>query len=262
MKKSTSLRKSALITSVIMLLVAVTALSSATYAWFSSEPAASTKEITMTTTAIQGLYLAESGLMDSDAKTEFSTVLNWQAPNGSFAPVSSPFDGSPDFYMTSSNRPDGAYNGASITQAEAFTFDKPDNQNGSYFARKIWLKGDVPEGETRNIVANFRQETDAMYHRIAIVDCSKLADGFTASDVLLIGSNTKPYYALDRDKVSNVLLEPSNQKVSVDMGTISGNEIKSFWVFFYFEGQDDTCMTANSGKEATASITFSFADKK
>lgn len=260
MKKSTSLRKSALITSVIMLLVAATALTGATYAWFSSEPSASTKEITMTTTAIQGLYLAESGLMDGEAKTQFSTVLNWQAPNGSFAPVSSPFKGSPDFYTTSSSRPDGTYEDATIAKAEAFTFENPNNANGSYFARKIWLKGDVPANETRTIVANFRQDTDALYHRIAIVDCDTMGT-LDASDVMLIGSNTKSYYALDANGVTTVQLTPSNEKVNVEMGTITGDEIKSFWVFFYFEGQDETCTTANSGKAATAAITFSFADE-
>jgi hypothetical protein len=260
MKKSTSLRKSALITSVIMLLVAVTALSGATYAWFSSEPAASTKEITMTTTAIQGLYLAEGDLTDSEPKSQYSTHLNWTAPSRSFAPVSSPFENS-NFYTTSSKLPTGAYEaGTEISLAEAFTYAKPDNPNGTYFARKIWLKGDVPAGETRTIVADFKQETQAKYHRIAIVDCSKTAD-LDASDVILIGSNTKTYKALGANGITTVSLTPSDNKLNVNMGTITGNEVKSYWVFFYFEGQDDTCTTANSGIEATAGITFRFADE-
>lgn len=259
MKKSTSLRKSALITSVIMLLVAVTALSSATYAWFSSEPAASTSEITMTTTAIQGLYLAEGNLNDSEPRTQYSTRLNWTAPSNSFAPVSSPFQNS-NFYTTSSSLPTGVYEeGTDISLAEAFTYSDPNNPEGMYFARKIWIKGDVPAGETRTIVADFKQDTRAGYHRIAIVDCSKTTN-LTAENVILIGSNTKSYYALGANGVTNVQLKPSDDKDSVDMGTITGNEVKSYWVFFYFEGQDDTCTTANSGIEATAGITFRFAD--
>jgi hypothetical protein len=260
MKKSTSLRKSALITSVIMLLVAVTALSGATYAWFSSEPVASTKEITMTTTAIQGLYLAEGDLYDSEPGSQFSTHLNWTAPSRSFAPVSSSFQKNPNFYTTSSGSFDGSYDGAEISLAQAFTYDNPDNENGTYFARKIWIKGDIPEGETRTILADFKQETLAKYHRIAIVDCSKVAD-LDASDVILIGSNTKTYKALGADGITNVELKPSDNKLNVNMGELKGGELKSYWVFFYFEGQDDTCTTANSGISAKAGIIFKFADE-
>jgi len=260
MKKSTSLRKSALITSVIMLLVAATALTGATYAWFSSEPAASTKEITMTTTAIQGLYLAEGDLMDVEPRTEYSTHLNWTAPSNSFAPVSSTFTGSPNFYTTSSSNIDGTYEDSAILPAVAFTCENPNNENGTYFARKIWLKGDVAADEEKTVVADFKQDTRAGYHRIAIVDCSKLADGFTASDVLLFGTNTKPYYALDDTGITEVQLKPSNVRDGVNMGTLKPGEIKSYWVFFYFEGQDDTCTTTNSGMEAKAAITFRFAD--
>ncbi len=260
MKKSTSLRKSALITSVIMLLVAVTALSGATYAWFSSEPAASTNEITMTTTAIQGLYLAEGDLSDVQPRTEYSSFLNWKAPSNSFAPVSCPFQGNADFYTTSSKLPSGAYEaGTAIAKAEAFTYSNPDKQGASYFARKIWLKGDVPAGETRTVVADFRQDGQATYHRIAIVDCATMGT-LDANDVMLIGSNDKSYYALGANGVTNVQLKPSTDKLNVNMGTITGDEVKEYWVFFYFEGQDETCTTANSGKSATAGITFRFAE--
>lgn len=260
MKKSTSLRKSALITSVIMLLVAVTALSGATYAWFSSEPAATTNEITMTTTAIRGLYLAESNLDDVKPQTEYSSFLNWKAPSGSFAPVSSPFQGNADFYTTSSKLPDGTYEkGTPIEKAVPFTYSAPDAANGSYFARKIWLKGDVPAGETRTIVADFKQDGQATYHRIAIVDINA-AGTLDAKDIKLIGSNDESYYALGANGVTTVQLKPSTDKLNVNMGTITGDEVKEFWVFFYFEGQDKTCTTANSGKSATAGITFRFAE--
>ena len=261
MKKSTSLRKSALITSVIMLLVAVTALSGATYAWFSSEPAATTNEITMTTTAIRGLYLAESNLDDVKPQTEYSSFLNWKAPSGSFAPVSSPFQGNTDFFTTSSKLPNGTYEeGTPIEKAVPFTYSSPDAANGSYFARKIWLKGDVPAGETRTIVADFRQDGQATYHRIAIIDV-KAAGTIDAKDVKLIGSNGQAYNPLGANGVVNtVQLKPSTEKLSVNMGTITGDEVKEYLVFFYFEGQDATCTTANSGKSATAGITFRFAE--
>lgn len=261
MKKSTSLRKSALITSVIMLLVALTALSGATYAWFSSEPYAITDDIEMTTTAIQGLYLAEGNLGDAEPKTQYSSILKWTAPKGTFAPVSCKFTGNTDFYTTSSSLPDGTYDGASITKAVAFTFEIPNNANGSYFARKIWIKGDVAENETRTLLADFKQDGEATYHRIAIIDCDKMADGLTADDVMLIAPNSNPYYALDGEGVSDVQLTPSTERASRIMGTITGDEVKSYLVFFYFEGQDANCTTANSGQAVTAGITFRFADE-
>lgn len=260
MKKSTSFRKNALITSVIMLLVAVTALTGATYAWFSSEPSASTEDITMTTTAIQGLYLAEGGLTDAEPKTQYTSYLNWTAPNGTFAPVSCSYTGNTDFYTTSSMLPDGTYEDAPITKAEAYTYEAPTKEGATYFARKIWLKGDVAAGETKNIVATFKQDGKAQYHRIAIIDCADMADGLSAEDVKLIAPNANPYYALGSTGVTNVQLTPSTVKANVSMGSITGDEVKEFLVFFYFEGQDATCITANSGQDAKAGITFAFAE--
>ena len=55
-------RKSSLISSIALLLVAIVALSGATFAWFSTNNTATAGQLDMTATAASGLFIVESDL--------------------------------------------------------------------------------------------------------------------------------------------------------------------------------------------------------
>ena len=73
--KNTTFRKKALLSSVAMLLVALVALGSATFAWFAANPNAEATGLSMKTTASTGLVLRT----DSDPVWDHDAILNAKA---------------------------------------------------------------------------------------------------------------------------------------------------------------------------------------
>ena len=77
--KTKNMRKKALVSSIAMLLVAVVALSGATYAWFSTNTTARLNTISLTTSKQSSLLIAEkTGASDpADADYSAEIVANW-----------------------------------------------------------------------------------------------------------------------------------------------------------------------------------------
>ncbi|MBQ7133699.1 MAG: hypothetical protein IJO20_04305 [Ruminococcus sp.] len=74
--KNTTFRKKALLSSVAMLLVALVALGSATFAWFTTNPQVSADGLTLKATASAGLQILSESEKDLGKDYGISTVLN------------------------------------------------------------------------------------------------------------------------------------------------------------------------------------------
>ncbi len=73
---NTKFRKRALLSSVAMLLVALVALGSATFAWFTSLPTANAQGLTMKATAAQGLVVLSSSAISNASKAK-ANAADW-----------------------------------------------------------------------------------------------------------------------------------------------------------------------------------------
>ena len=132
MKRST-FRKSSLISSVALLLVAIVALSGATFAWFTTGTTTQATGVKLTAQSVSGLYIIED-----DASTLPGEDAGWPGPiqfSGAeltLNPVSGDFSnpGAPKFVTTTTDNADGTYNGAEIEGAVA---------GKDYFATSIWV---------------------------------------------------------------------------------------------------------------------------
>ena len=79
------MKKSTLITTIAMIVVVVVALSTATYAWFSSQTA-TTVETQITTEATSGWLLYGGSLSGTTLTYSSSIGLDWTLPNGIYSP--------------------------------------------------------------------------------------------------------------------------------------------------------------------------------
>ncbi len=237
------MRKSTLISSIAMLLVAVLALSGVTFAWFSSNPMATAGTLTMHSTAINGVYIAETELSDRTEPTVWSMELDWNSINQKLGPVSCAFqNNTANFFATTSNKTDGTWDGeTAITEASA----------ESYIAKRIWVKADVGSA-TANLMltVDFNGLQERGYQRFAIIN---VTDG-----------NTVVFASDERTTNAFINTDGETAEVTTTAAAESGNiliegykgEVKEFVVYFFFEGQDPDCTTAKSYSNVTVDLSF------
>ena len=240
------MRKSTLISSIAMLLVAVLALSGVTFAWFSAEPVATAGTLALSSTAINGVYLSETPLAAAEPG-DWGTNLNWTDDSKTLAPVSCAFvGGTANFYATTSNAPSGAWDGETeITNAE------------SYIAKKVWIKADVttPEDQEKPdllLTFNWGGLMKRNYTRVVFVDKN--------GNAIVFAPEAREYEAF-------VNATGETEDMTAVAGTTTGTALIEkydgtetyFYVYFFFEGQDGDCKTSNSYANITMDLTFTLS---
>ena len=252
------MRKSTLISSIAMLLVAVLALSGVTYAWFSSNPQASAGTLNMQSTAISGVYIAETALSVTTQPETWTNHLNWNEDGLTMNPSSCAFTQNAEtqeivtnFYKTTSSRADGTWD--KVTTIDSAT------AGTDYVAKKIWVRADVGEGTKANLVLTitFGGEKNREYQRVAIVN---LTDKKTT--VYSLSERTYAPFASPAGPAKDA--EGNDVTLTTEAVASTGNVLvanyaggtKELLVYFYFEGQDPDCKTALS--YADVDVDFSF----
>ena len=258
MKKS---RKRLLISSIAMLLVAMLALGTATFAWF-------TQNTTATASGISVRTSKTSSLLISDDTQEYASSFTYQDVQPVMLPSSS-IDGSHWFY-TYATKSDNFGSGSNTISAI------PNSPANKYvFVDQLNIKndGDVTVGEITITVGNW--STSTTYLNMALVpvatkttggDTDMTADQFRSN---IYSDSASGYYpvtaagALQAEPAegaedTRTKITPTAKTASswtINVADLAANAEAHYNLFIWFEGQDEQCYDNNAG-QGISGMTF------
>ena len=273
MKKS---RKRLLISSIAMLLVAMLALGTATFAWFTTNTQATASKLSVSTIKVSEIQL-------SKAQGEWTDTLEYNYEDKVLKPVSSS-DGVNWFKATAQNKNGDAVvvkDGTAITDLESAGTINVTNQGitGYLFAEQLNVRNNGGKA-INDVQIDFNlQETEAnsgKYLRMAIVPVGSRATTSLPNPTATEFRKTTNQFsqvADTADAVNSATLKSDNTidtttitttsgaNASYPVGSLAargdsnGGDVKYFNLYVWFEGQDTDCKDANAGNSMPA-ITF------
>jgi hypothetical protein len=233
----TKSRKRMLISSVAMLLVAMLALGTATFAWFTSSTVATAKGINVQT-------IKASELQISSATGEWGTLVNYGQENKTLLPAS-----------TANGT---AWFKANAAVKTAFTADAStvaslgSNEAGSYYFVDQLNVRNNGKADVTDVTISFSVPNN--YLRVALVETSEKGTGKANT-----GTFASSVYDADGDAYNaytstsaTTSITPDNT-CKINIGTLvgtektSGTNAKYYNLYVWFEGQDVDCKDANAG---------------
>lgn len=252
MKKNS--RKRLLISSVAMLLVAMIALGTATFAWFTTSTSATASKLSVRTVKASELQLSSTTI-------EWTDTLEYNKLNETLKPASSA-NGTDWFIAEATDK-----NGTAGTVTKIATTST--NFNKYVFADQLNVRNNG-EAPVNNVTIKFTLgETEAAngkYLRLALVEADK-----RGSDANLVGTFADNVYAAAADsapaftstaKATTVVTAQAGADVEFSVGNLAaksdteGTSAKFYNLYIWFEGQDTDCKDANAGN-SMPEITFS-----
>ena len=235
-------RKSSLISSIALLLVAIVALGGATFAWFSSNPTATASGISTSAKAASGLLITT----DNTDETSWTNALTlYEGEAKSLTPVSSNFEnlGAPAWYTANAET-------AANFDANEETITPVTDTNG--YVDKYTVYAKTQDGtEAPLYISAAINETAGNFGRVAIV-----CDG---TIVYYKNDTTEAWAPLDKD--GNVAetkgFTETSSIASAEIGTIPADGTLAITIYVWNEGQDPGCTTNTSVEALTANFSFS-----
>lgn len=264
--KTTS-RKRLLVSSVAMLLVAMLALGTATYAWFTNNTSTTASGINVKTVQASDLRVASKAY-------SFTNDLDYNYNNQFFKPASSA-NGTSWYYGTAEKS--NEYN---IKSTDTFSSISDVTSDNNYvYANELNIRNyggkavkDVKIAFTINETATTE---GANYVRVAVVPKSahsadSATAGLTDFATSVFDTDGAAYNAVNGTASTAVIeITPENETYEVSVGQLaakgtawatsgaSKNEA-NYEIFVWFEGQDEQCTNANAGN-SLPSITFTIS---
>lgn len=259
MKRST-FRKSSLISSVALLLVAIVALSGATFAWFSAGKSTKAEGINLTAASVSGLYIAKSTATDMTtiADDAWSSSVNFLHSKGSMTPTSSNFSNKLDatFVKVETDMANGAYNAATDENGDPLFPITEATKNSDYICEDIWVKGEGTTATTLTATLTVGGTTKG-YERVAVWD---VQGNKWVGSTIFGGKSVAEYNPLTLNgidtstKLSTSAFSATPINITTDWVP---NQGRHFVIYCWFEGQDTTCYNTNSGANLTFEMVFS-----
>lgn len=247
--KNTTFRKKALLSSVAMLLVALVALGSATFAWFSANPTVTATGLSVKSSAADGLKIAKTAKNgtkpDATAFSQTVTIddMNVEGKNV-WAPVS-PILAEGDFTMyagASDSDTTGELNASGATPTSA-----------GFYCYDLWLlAANAATTENINVSATFGGQ-GVSYARAALIDEN--------GNAYYLSSGSDTFNKLQVLEGASVATASTTAQTSESSQTISCANISiqsgaRLHLYVWFEGQDAQCVDANANAGLTLSLTF------
>lgn len=254
-------RKRVLISSVAMLLVALVALGTSTYAWFTNAVQANANNLSVTANAAKGLQIR------TDATEGWGTNQTWTNPtNTTISPLSIAFIKNavlPTAYYAKQAGLDGAWTEEKAATAtyefESLELTNPSaysNYNANYLSYKV---------DTR-VVGDTSNNSYPLYATItAKSDNDKGLEG--AIRIAIVNSADGKVYDVYGDQtikaISNVsadgevtTVDTAPTTAQFQCGTVSKTE-STLYVYMWIEGQDTDCVDSLMNVSGNYKITFS-----
>lgn len=249
--KTTS-RKRLLVSSVAMLLVAMLALGTATFAWFTSNTSATADQLSVQTSKSSELKVSKNDLDWQDA-------IHYGVANKTLKPISSA-DGSNWYSSVAAAKTASTSNGTYTPQTSLDNYVVVDMLNIKNAG------GQVCEDVTISVTATF----NSSFARLAIVPCataqetagaanmpSITKDEFKANIYGQAASRTwKPYNGTSVEAADYSTKGAANG-ASILVGDMEANAVKSYKVILWFEGEDEDCFDTTTAQLTVPAISFS-----
>ena len=247
--KTTS-RKRLLISSVAMLLVAMLALGTATFAWFTTSTNPYADNFSAKTTKQSTLLLSDS------SRTGWTSHLDYNVGNKTMYPASG--NGTSWVKGTASNSLTGVIDQNTL-QAVAPSPAQGVIPSDYLFAQELNLKNNGT-ANIKDVSIDFYLNTSdnkdaAEYARVALVpiDGTKV----TADDYVALGNNvysttTKTYNPIIKTDGTEGTQISTKTTFHVDVTTgdeVMKPEVRYYKLYVWFEGQDENCVDALSGQK-------------
>ena len=271
---NTKFRKRALLSSVAMLLVAIVALGSATFAWFSVRPDAQASGLVAATTKASSLQIKE--LYSDDWASEITFDANNYSP-GNLNPVT--FNGT--LWRTASAE---AYDSSYAKQASDLSTVTLPAANSTYAA---WSTVYVKYGEYVNDTTKEKDltltiaapsntggnDSNALsFIRVAVVPAAIASGG--SDDSIALGSSafifgqtlngdfsadpTQWIHGASASSASTTTsAATSTFGTAATLGNMINGKIYGFYVYAYYEGTDPDCKDSKAGQTLN-NFTFTF----
>ena len=274
--KNTKSRKKMLLSSVAMLLVALVALGSATYAWFTINRTVEAKTMTVKAATADGLQITiDNGANWARTKTfsAFGTPTDSTLAPISFQYTAAgvantgyyPADISKAGPLSSGNIATAAdnWNSKDLPTAQASTLDNGDakKSNGYVAAYRVGIRSSnaAISGVTMNLTYTDTESGNVAgdFIRIAVTDdndsnkvVAGVANGAATTYPIKYASST---YSVDT--TAQVALETSKTGITAPAKTSAA---QYYTIYVWFEGQDADCKDDHQGLTGTLDISFSF----
>ena len=227
----TSSRRRVLISSVAMLLVAMLALGTATFAWFTSSTVATANGINVRTSKASKLEISKDDLA-------WGTLVDYEVDNKLLLPTTSA-NGTAWF------KADAAAATASTLKAGTIASV---TDTGSYVVKNQLNVHNAGEAAVENVTIEFSVPND--YLRVALVPA--VTGGPTAAN-----QGTFAECVYDADGVAYDALTSTAGGVQnitpkttykIDLGTLESEDVVYYNLYVWFEGQDEDCYDATAGQ--------------
>ena len=264
--KATS-RKRLLVSSVAMLLVAMLALGTATYAWFTNNTSTTASGINVKTVQASDLRVASKAY-------SFTNDLNYNYSNLLFKPASSATGAS--WYSGTAEKS----NAFAIKSTDTFSPISDVTADNNYvYANELNIRNYGGKAVTGVKIAFTINETatteGANYVRVAVVpkaahDANSATAGLSDFATSVFDTDGAEYNAVSGTAATAVTkITPNNTKFEVTVGKLaakgtewatsgSNKNEANYEIFVWFEGQDEQCINANAGN-SLPSITFTIS---
>lgn len=248
----TSSRRRVLISSVAMLLVAMLALGTATFAWF-------TQNTTATADGVYAKAVKASSLVISKQNKQWATAITYeQGTSGQdneqkMFPASSG-DGATWYSATSEDAETGAAAAGTVSTVAA------EPKNAKYvFKEMLNVKNDGTEGTIEDITIawDFADCGNSEYARIALVPCDAEGKDLTtaAFEGQLVGftncvydTEGETYNGLKGTNLTTDIQSITAKAAgSVTVDDLDAQEAVYYNLYIWFEGQDADCIDDNVG---------------
>lgn len=238
--KTTS-RKRLLISSVAMLLVAMLALGTATFAWFTQDTRSYADKINVRTSKVSSLVLSKSD------RTNWQSHIEYDVDRIMFPASSS--NGRKWFYANASDALSGAVDNASIKDAQA-----PGTTTADYvFINELNIKNAGAVKVTDVKIKFNLQGENSDYARVALVpigvDGSATTTDGTFGTGTVYGKKATPYQPISSlaGDLGASITPSTTYEVSVP--DLDVDKAAYYALYVWFEGQDVDCKDANSGQK-------------
>lgn len=256
MKTHLLTKKRALISSVAMLLVAIIALGTATFAWFTSNTTATADGINVRTQKVSELEI--KGKLDNAYATNIHYNVGTADAKQKFLPVST-VDGLSWYSASALAANDFAADETTISQIKT-TIGESKNFNDWYISDELNIhnKGTADCSNVTITVSGIPNN----YLRIALVPVTGEHETAIKQDDpenpktfkdFILADSTDKYDGLRGTKLTEVdEITPKTSK-TINVGTLKANNDKNggdyayYRLVVWFEGQDPDCKNANSG---------------
>ncbi|MEE3333376.1 MAG: hypothetical protein VZR54_03760 [Ruminococcus sp.] len=267
-------RKKMLLSSIAMLLVALVALGSATYAWFTINREVEAKAMNVTAATAKGLEITIDNAANWGRTKSYKAFAT--ATDSTLAPVSFqytatalqgtgyyPSDVSTSGALTSATLNTASnWNDVTLPTAQATTLDNTDakKSNGSVAAYRMGIRSSSEAISDVTMTLTYADDGDTgagEFIRFAVVDendsnkvVAGIADGAASTYPI---KKTGSTYSVDT--TAQVALSNSKTGITAPAKT---SAVQYYTVYVWFEGQDSQCNDAHQGLTGNLDIKFSF----